>query len=431
MIALPLPRSVFSQLVLVIGLVLLGAAVLAVALGRELATGPAAGQLLRALDAFADVAEELARSQSRDRAARHLREAGLEVREDVPLTRPMRIAPFMREVLEQAPQRLGPGRELRLGAAGKANVVWVKLDTQPELWVSFAFDRGGRRAVRFSLLMLIVGAALVWLAAGYYARRLVVPLRQLAQAAPALVRGESPPPGAMAGPREVEELSRALADSSKDVREAAEERALMLAGISHDLRTPLTRLQYAVELQAIEQQALELQPGTDPELLAGMHRDIAEIDTILSQFIAYARDGRDEASEPLDLAVLCRSAASASEQPWQVDTPVYAPMTGKPMALLRAVENLLLNAQRHGAPPYSLRLARDGDAWRVDVADHGPGLPETMADRVRQPFVHGEAGGTGLGLAIVDRVARQHGGALLLSANQPRGLLATLVLRGS
>ena len=422
----PLPRSVFSQLVLVIGLVLLGAAVLAVALGRELATGPAAGQLLRALDAFANVAEELARSQSRDRAAQRLREAGLEVRDGVPPTRARRIGPFMREVLEQAPQRLGPGRELRLGAAGRANVVWLKLKTQPALWVSFAFDRGGKGALRFSLLMLILGAALVWLAAGYYARRLVVPLRQLAQAAPALVRGESPPPGAMAGPREVEELSRALADSSRDVREAAEERTLMLAGISHDLRTPLTRLQYAIELQA-----LELQPGTDPELLAGMHRDIAEIDAILSQFIAYARDGRDEASETLDLAVLCRNVASASEQAWQVETPVYAPITGKPMALLRALENLLANAQRHGAPPYSLRLAREGDAWRIDVADHGPGLPETMAERVRHPFVHGDGGGTGLGLAIVDRVARQHGGALLLSGNRPRGLLATLVLRGS
>lgn len=421
MIALPLPRSVFSQLVLVIGLVLLGAAVLAVALGRELATGSAAGQLLRALDAFADVAEELARSQSRDRAAQHLREAGLEVRDGVPPAREMRTAPFMREVLEQAPQQLGPGRELRLGAVGKANVVWVKLDTRPVLWVSFAFDRGGKRALRFSLLMLIVGAALVWLAAGYYARRLVVPLRRLAHAAPALVRGESPPPGIMAGPREVEELSRALTDSSKDVREAAEERTLMLAGISHDLRTPLTRLQYA----------LELQPGADPELLAGMHRDIAEIDAILSQFIAYARDGRDEASETLDLAVLCRNAAGASEQAWQVETPVYAPMTGKPMALLRALENLLANAQRHGAPPYRLQLAREGDAWRIDVADQGPGLPETMADRVRQPFVHGDGGGTGLGLAIVDRVARQHGGALLLSSNGPRGLLATLVLRGS
>lgn len=418
---LPLPRSVFGQLVLVIGLVLLGAAVLAIAMGRELATRPAAEQLLRAMDGFADVAEELARSQSRERAVEHLRRAGLEVSDLPPPPRVVRAAPFMREMLEQAPQQLDRGREVRLGRVGRANVMWLKLDTQPPLWVSFAFDRRGNRVLRFSVLMLLAGAGLVWLAAAYYARRLMLPLRRLAQAAPALVRGESPPLGALAGPREVEELARALIDSSNDVREAAEERTLMLAGISHDLRTPLTRLQYAAELL----------PGADPELRAGMHRDIAEIDAILSQFIAYARDGRDEASEPLDLAVLCRNAVSASEQAWQVDTPVYAPMTGKPMALLRALENLLVNAQRHGAPPYALRLARDGDAWRIEITDHGPGLPGSVAERVRQPFVRGDGGGTGLGLAIVDRVARQHGGELLLSSLTPHGLLATLVLRGS
>ena len=417
----PLPRSVFGQLVLVIGLVLLGAAVLAVAMGRQLATRPAAGQLLKAIDGFADVAEELARTQPHERVVAHLRDAGLAVSELPPPPRDLHAVPFMRELLDQAPQQLARGREVRLGRVGMANVVWLKLDTQPALWVSFAFDQRGGRVLRFSVLMLFVGGILVWLAAAYYARRLVVPLRRLAQAAPAIVRGESPPPGALAGPQEVEELARALADSSKDVRDAAEERALMLAGISHDLRTPLTRLQYAIELV----------PGVDPALLAGMHRDIADIDAILSQFIAYARDGRDEASEPLDLAALCRNAVSACEGAWEVDMPAHAPMTGRPMALLRALGNLLVNAQRHGAPPYSLSLSRHDEAWRIDVVDHGPGLPAQVAERARQPFVHGDGGGTGLGLAIVERVARQHGGELRLSPLRPHGLMATLVLRGS
>lgn len=418
---LPLPRSVFGQLVLVIGLVLLGAAVLAVAIGRQLTTRPAAGQLLNAMDGFAHVAEELARMQPRERFVAYLRDAGLAVTERPPPPRDLRAEPFLRELLEQAPQQLERGREMRLGRVGTANVVWLKLNTEPPLWISFAFDQRGSRVLRFSVLMLLVGAVLVWLAAAYYARRLVMPLRHLARSAPAMVRGESPPPGAQAGPREVQELARALADSSRDVREAAEERALMLAGISHDLRTPLTRLQYAVELV----------PDIDPELRTGMHRDIADVDAILSQFIAYARDGRDEASEPLDLAVLCRHAISACEHEWQVDTPSGAPLTGKPMALQRAVGNLLVNAQRHGALPYALRLSRQGDAWWIEVTDHGPGLSAEAAQRARQPFVHGEGGGAGLGLAIVERVARQHGGELRLSSVHPHGLAATLVLRGS
>lgn len=413
-----LPRSVFGQLALTIGLALLGAAVLAVALGRELATRPAAERWLRAMDGFADVAEELARSQSRERAAEHLRRAGLEVSDAPPERTASRGAPLLREVLEQAPQQLDHGREVRIG---RTKAVWLKLDTQPALWVSFASDRRGDGVLRYSVLMLCVGAALVWLAAAWYARRLVLPLRRLARSAPELVRGEASDLGGTRGPREVQELARMLTEASDEVREAAQERSLMLAGISHDLRTPLTRLQYAAELL----------PEADPELRTGMHRDIAEIDAILAQFIAYARDGRDEGSEPLDLAVLCRNVASASEQAWEIKTPTYAPMVGKPMALLRAVENLLVNAQKHGAPPYSLRLRREGEAWRIDVEDSGPGLSARDAERVRQPFARGEGGGTGLGLAIVDRVARQHGGELRLSPRSPRGLSATLVLRGS
>ena len=110
--------------------------------------------------------------------------------------------------------------------------------------------------------------------------------------------------------------------------------------------------------------------------------------------------------------------------------PAQASIRGRPMALLRAIENLLGNAERHGEPTFALSLRRQGDAWQVEVSDHGAGLSTDAARRVRQPFVHGgSAGGTGLGLAIVDRIARQHHGELQLLPNAPRGLRAVLVLR--
>lgn len=417
-----LPRSVFGQLALVIALTLAGAGVLAVLLGREMATRPAAEQLLRAMDGFADVVEELDRTQSHARALQLLREAGMEVRTEPPPDTAPRVAPFMRELEEQARGNLDPGREVRLGRNASANAVWLKLNTAPPMWVSFAYDRRGQGMRRFSVLLLAGCVLLVWLAAAYFARRLAMPLRQLAKAAPDIVRGDPPEAMLSSGPREVSELARALTDASREVRAAAEERAFMLAGISHDLRTPLTRVQFATELL----------PGTDPELLAGIRRDIEEIDAILTQFIAYARDGRDEISESLDLAEICRNAVTASTAAWEITLPESAPMRGRPMALLRAVENLLVNAQRHGAPPFALRLRREGEAWRIEVSDHGPGLTAEAAERVRQPFVHdSQNGGSGLGLAIVDRVAHQHGGQLRLTPNSPRGLRAVLLLRGA
>ena len=411
-------RGVFAQLVLVIALVLVGAIVLAVLLGRELTSRPPTVQLLRSIDAFAESVEALDRDQPAARTLELLRRNGLEVRTEAPVVDSRELSPWFSLIESRARKVLGD-REVVAGRSARGDVLWLKLDTTQPLWVAFA--QGARVGARqFSVLLLAGCALLVWLAAAYFARRLALPLRELAAAAPALMRGENVGLGGAGAPREVRELQSVLLRASSEVREAASERTLMLAGISHDLRTPLTRVQYA----------LALLPDTDPELRDGMERDIGEIDAILSQFIAYARDGRDEAIETVDLAGTCRNALAAAAFDWETDIPAEAPMRGRPMALLRAVENLVGNAERHGEPTFALSLHRSGDAWRIEIADQGPGLSLDAARRVRQPFVHdGSAGGTGLGLAIVDRIARQHHGELQLLPNAPRGLRAVLSLR--
>jgi two-component system, OmpR family, osmolarity sensor histidine kinase EnvZ len=413
-------RTVFAQLALVIALTLVGTLVLAVLLGRVMVVRPAAEQLARAADGFASVVETRLRTRPRNEVLAGLREAGFELRDTAPAVdaaprRPL-VRALRRNMAAGAP---GAGREVRATADGEGARLWLKLDATPELWIAFPMRERRDGARRFSVAMLGACVVLIWLAAAYFARRLVQPLRQLAAAAPALVRGENTAPPVERAPAEVAEVARALVDASREVSEAAEERALMLAGISHDLRTPLMRLQYA------------LAPQLDRELQAGIDRDIAEIDAVLSQFIAYARDGRDESAETVDLARICRSALAAGHAGWTCTLPDPAPMRGKPMALLRAVENLVVNALRHGGPPYALALSRDGEAWCVEVADAGPGMPEAFADRAQRPFVHGAGGGSGLGLAIVARVARQHRGELRLLPNEPRGLRAQLWLRGA
>jgi two-component system osmolarity sensor histidine kinase EnvZ len=411
-------RGVFAQLVLVIVLVLAGTSTLALLLSREFTRRPPTEQLLHCIDAFADTVETLDRIQPSAHTLESLRNSGFEVRTQPPVPAEDNNSPWF-SLIEKRARRVLGDRDVVTGPGPRGDALWLKLNTTQPLWVSFA--QGTREgARRFSVLLLASCALLVWLAAAYFARRLTQPLKQLAAAAPALMRGEDVGLGGAGAPREVRELQSVLLRASGEVREAASERLLMLAGISHDLRTPLTRVQYA----------LALLPDTDPDLRDGMERDIGEIDAILSQFIAYARDGRDEAVEDVDLAETCRNALAAAAQDWETEIPPQASLRGRPMALLRAIENLVGNAERHGEPAFALALRRDRDAWRIEVADQGPGLSADAARRARQPFVHdGSAGGTGLGLAIVDRIARQHHGELQLLANTPRGLRAVLLLR--
>jgi two-component system osmolarity sensor histidine kinase EnvZ len=416
-----LPRGVFGQLVLVIALTLTGTAALAMLLGRELVMRPAASHLLRTMDGFAEVVEELDRELPRASLLQTLREAGLEVSETPPVPAPERGGVFVRELTDQAQELPNDGRDIQVARQNGRGGIWFKLSTTPPIWASFTQKKPGEGVRWFSVLMLAGSVPLVWLAAAYFARRLVLPLRQLARAAPGIARGDPLPAVCAASSHEVSELAQALAAASAQVRSTAEERAIMLAGISHDLRTPLTRVQYAVELL----------PDTDPELRAGIERDVEEIDTILTQFINYARDGRDETSERVNLADICRNAVAAASGEWRLSIPEDAPLQGRPMALLRAVSNLLTNASRHGAPPFSLDLKLAADGWIVEVIDHGPGLSPDEATRLRRPFARSlKQGGSGLGLAIVDRVAHQHRGDLQLVPNAQRGLRAILRLRG-
>ncbi|MBS7456473.1 ATP-binding protein [Coralloluteibacterium stylophorae] len=398
------PRSVFGQLAWVILLVLAGAALLGMLLVRELAVRPGAEQALRVLDQHGAALSALVAGAERDAAAARLRHLGFVVRTQAPpaAARPPRAGrPAARALLARAPEVLDPGRALVAGEVDGEPGLWLRLDA-PGLWVAVPSTAGRRLPLGIPVLLMLGCALLVWLVAGWYAGRLVRSLRRLAMAAPGIARGETLAPLPADAPHELHRLADALAAASTDVRVAASERALMLAGISHDLRTPLTRMQFAIALM----------PDTDRGLSEGVQRDVAEMDAILAQFIAYARDGRDEASEPLDLAAVCRGATDAARGAWALELPPAAPLRGKPMALTRAVENLVVNAERHGRAPFALRLRPAGHGWRLEVADGGAGLDAETFARLLQPFARGEGGGSGLGLAIVERVARLHGGSL-------------------
>ncbi|MDX1376391.1 MAG: ATP-binding protein, partial [Burkholderiales bacterium] len=202
-------------------------------------------------------------------------------------------------------------------------------------------------------------------------------------------------------------------------------RATVLAGISHDLRTPLARLRLALEM-------LE----GDPAVREGIARDVDEIDSVIGQFLDYAR-GADEARVDTDVDALLEDIVEGYRRRG-LEVALRA-AAGRhavaPTALRRAVTNLVNNALRHGGGPVEVQARRAGDACVVEVLDRGPGIPASQVERLKQPFTRlnearGAEGGAGLGLAIVERIARAHGGALEFRPREGGGLVARLVLPG-
>lgn len=420
-----MPRRLHARLVLLLVAVVIAAlAAATVAFGLSTRES-SAERVARALHAQVIAADALLARQDRDAAAAGLAALGIVRRADPP--------PGERSSLRfliRTEARLGarlPGRDLHL--SGKPARLWVRAAPPVEGWVGIPVMREGQPLRRGLLLSLIAIGALVLAAAALFARSLTRPLRMLADAAPGIVAGEPPPAPPPFASDEILELQRALADAAERTRAAARDRELMLAGISHDMRTPLARLRYALALE---------DRGADAAAREGMERDIDELDGIVGQFIDYVRDGRDEPLETVDLAALLRALVADEARQgraWQLSSPVEARFNGRPLALRRALANLFDNAARHGAAPFQAELTATGGDWRLTVADRGPGVPEAALSGLGRPFHRVDrargASGSGLGLASVARVAALHGGGLALRNRDGGGLEAVLRLRAT
>jgi protein-histidine pros-kinase len=275
-------------------------------------------------------------------------------------------------------------------------------------------------------LWLDIGVRLgaVALAAWWGARWLAAPLCRLADAAAALADGLTREPLPEQGPRECREATRGFNRMQASIGRQLADRDRLVAAVSHDLRTPLTRLR------------LRTETALAPAQRAGFCRDIAEMDTMISTTLDYLRGAAD--AEPIsrvDPTALLVELADAQRLAGH-GVPVRGAAAGvwaQPTALKRCLANLLENALRYGGSA-ELVLIDGADGLLVEVRDRGPGLPEAELLRVLAPFYRVEGsrnrqhGGVGLGLAIAHDIARQHGGRLMLANRAGGGLVARLSL---
>ncbi len=343
------------------------------------------------------------------------------------LVRPSAL--LTRLALERLQRRLGE----------RTALVWSE-QPRPRLWIAtrigdenwwLGLDAGALGGARLALVLGIVLATtlLAALGASLIQRNIHRPLKTLEQAAAGLADGQFPAVQLSDAPSEIAHLATAFDSMARRLEANERERGIMLAGISHDLRTPLAKLRLAVEI---------LHANGEEELLQGMVRNIATADQIIDQFIDFARQDDAEAPTLCDAEELLRDIVAGFASSRLVIAPVAAELPllpCRPVALRRAIANLLGNALKYSSDEVTLRLESHGENLHFCIVDRGPGIPEAEQARLRQPFTRlaparGGPAGAGLGLAIVERIMRLHAGRLELRNLPQGGLHAELILPG-
>lgn len=297
---------------------------------------------------------------------------------------------------------------------------WLHVMAEPEPirpWHSPTF------LLAFLFMTLTAAGLTLWAV-----RRLTGPVRVLAEAAEALGRDVNAPPLPENGPTEVAVAAVAFNTMAARIRRFVSDRTEMLTAIGHDLRTPITRLKLRAEFI------------DDDELRTKILSDLDELETMVSATLAFGRDS--QISEPvssIDLVELLRTILdeTGDAKPESADRltyhgPPHQTVRARPVALKRALGNLVSNAEIYGGSARVIMVPPTDGTVQVTIEDDGPGIPPEEMDRVFEPFRrleqsrNRETGGVGLGLPIARNMLRAHGGDVVLS-NRPRGGLKVLV----
>ncbi|WP_328441416.1 ATP-binding protein [Methylovorus menthalis] len=321
---------------------------------------------------------------------------------------------------------------------GNETIVAVNHFGIPGLWVSFTIGQDDYWVVipriqvdrPFPWQWLGWGALVILLSlAGAYllAARINRPLSLLIRSADRLRKGEQPPKLPEDGLDELSDVNHAFNDMMEALARLDSERTLLLAGVSHDLRTPLARLRLSVEMLPNE---------LGDSLKNGMIQDITDMDNIIHQFLDFVRGVEGEPTQMIDINGLLKSIYDRHTRAGRRMILRLAPthlIPLRPLAMHRLLGNLIDNAFKYGSSEVSVETRITAGTIILSVLDNGPGIPPSQISRLLRPFerldtARGNESGSGLGLAIADRIARLHKGHLELINRQEGGLEARLIL---
>jgi two-component system, OmpR family, osmolarity sensor histidine kinase EnvZ len=351
--------------------------------------------------------------------------------------RPVADLPAMRIFRERIREVFGPEADVYVRSidAGpdvekraRPQVLWVRMPAgERDYWIAFPRQRIDRDTSTAIVAWAVAGLGIAILGTFFIVWKLNRPLAELARAAGKIGKGGDPPPVVETGPSEIRAVTRAFNEMKEDLQKAQRDRAVFLAGVSHDLRTPLSRLRLEVEM---------LDDRVESGTRRAMAEDLGDMNAIIDQFIDFMRAESAEPLSAVNLAELARNCAErAARSGAQItcelgDVPL---LMLRPLAMQRLVDNLVANAQRHAGGETMLRVEQAEGCVRISVLDRGPGIPAAMVERLKEPFTRRDdarsgSSGAGLGLAIANRIATLHGGKLDLLPRESGGLEARVTL---
>jgi len=315
------------------------------------------------------------------------------------------------------------GRPYWIDTVGRSALLEIRIKLDNTVMRVFAPRRAAYVSNSHIFLAWMVGTSLVLITvAVLFLRNQIRPILRLADAAESFGKGREVPDFRPRGAREVRRAAVAFIEMKRRIERALEQRTAMLAGVSHDLRTILTR--FKLELALI---------GDSPEVEA-MKKDVDEMGRMLEAYLAFARGDSGEQSAPTDMGAFLEELKTDAERNGHkssVHFHGHPIVTVRPAAFKRCLANLVSNAARH-APSISITGHRDHRWLTVTVDDDGPGIAPHLREEVFKPFLrlddarNQDEGGTGLGLAIARDIARSHGGDIMLSDSPLGGLRATV-----
>lgn len=348
---------------------------------------------------------------------------------------PLPPSNYWSRVSAEIRKRLGP-HTLVAWTVNTSPGIWVSFDIDNDrYWLVFDRDQLGLRAgfewvgwAATALLLALVGSAIS-------VRFVNRPLAQLAKVAQQLARGETPSPLPERGPREIRDMNIAFNRMARDLRQTETDREIMLAGISHDLRTPLARMRLEIEMSEVSDDTRQ-----------AIDEDLGQIDHSIGQLMEYARPAGAIPTQGVDISrvlhdIFERERTHTESLGGYLTASIQAGLYAKIAMhdLKRVISNLIENARRYGRSPSDNRahihlFARsEGAVIVVEISDQGVGIAQEDVERLLRPFSRGElartgVSGAGLGLAIVERLLGQVGGQFKLISKPTGGLTARIEL---